>query len=56
MCGFDWNFSFVGLTTENFTVGQAAFKAASSKVVKHERACSDNQHVFIALHLTLLIF
>jgi hypothetical protein len=37
----------VGLTTEDFTVGQAALKAASSKVVKHERVCSENLHVFI---------
>jgi hypothetical protein len=37
----------VGLTTGDFTVGQTALKAASSKVVKHERACSNNQHVFI---------
>jgi hypothetical protein len=38
----------VGLTTEDFTVGQAAIKAVSSKVVKHERACLENQHVFIS--------
>jgi hypothetical protein len=37
----------VGLTTADFTVGQVALKAASSKVAKHERACSENQHVFI---------
>ncbi|MCI10479.1 auxilin-like protein, partial [Trifolium medium] len=37
----------VGLTTGEFTVGQASLKAGSSKVAKHERACSDNQHTFI---------
>jgi hypothetical protein len=37
----------VGLTTGDFTVIQAFLKAASSKVTKHERACSKNQHVFI---------
>jgi hypothetical protein len=37
----------VGLGTEDFTVGYAALKAASSKVAKHEKVCSDNQHVFI---------
>jgi hypothetical protein len=37
----------VGLGTEIFIVGQAALKAASCKVVKHEKACSDNQHAFI---------
>ncbi|MCI29381.1 auxilin-like protein, partial [Trifolium medium] len=37
----------VELTTGDFTVGQAALKSASSKVAKHERACSNNQHAFI---------
>jgi hypothetical protein len=37
----------VGLRTWDFIVGQAALKAASNKVVKHEKACSDNQHAFI---------
>jgi hypothetical protein len=37
----------VGLTTRDFIAGQAALKAASNKVVKHEKACSNNQHAFI---------
>jgi hypothetical protein len=37
----------MGLTTGGFTVGQAALKATSSKVVKYEKLCSDNQHAFI---------
>jgi hypothetical protein len=37
----------VGLTTKGFAVGHAPLKAASSKLVNHERARSDNQHVFI---------
>jgi len=37
----------VGLGVGPFTVGQTALKAASSKVAKHEKACSDNQHAFI---------
>ena len=37
----------VGLGVEPFTVGHTALKVASSKVVKHEKACSDNQHAFI---------
>jgi len=37
----------VGLGVGVLTVVQAALKAASSKVVKHEKACSYNQHVFI---------
>jgi hypothetical protein len=40
-------FVLVRLTTEDFTVRQMTLKNASSKVVKHERACSDNQRVFI---------
>jgi len=37
----------VGLSVRPFTVGHAALKDASSKVAKHEKACSDNQHAFI---------
>jgi hypothetical protein len=37
----------VGLGTRTFIAGHAALKAASCKVVKHEKACSDNQHAFI---------
>ena len=37
----------VGLCVGHFTVGHATLKAASSKVAKHEKACSDNQHAFI---------
>jgi hypothetical protein len=37
----------VVLETEDFTVGHTALKTASSKVAKHEKMCSDNQHIFI---------
>ena len=37
----------VGLGVRPFTVGQEALKVASTKVAKHEKACSDNQHAFI---------
>ncbi|GJV68014.1 putative reverse transcriptase domain-containing protein [Tanacetum coccineum] len=37
----------VRLSSRGFTVGQAALKAASCKVAKHEKACIENQHVFI---------
>jgi len=37
----------VGLYVRPFTIGQTALKVASSKVAKHEKACSDNQHAFI---------
>jgi hypothetical protein len=37
----------VGLWVGAFTVGQTTLKDAPRKVVKHEKTCSDNQHVFI---------
>jgi len=37
----------VGLGVRPFIVEQTALKAASNKVAKHEKACSDNQHAFI---------
>nr|GEV66082.1 putative reverse transcriptase domain-containing protein [Tanacetum cinerariifolium] len=37
----------VGLSSRGFTAGQAALKAASGKVTQHEKACIENQHVFI---------
>jgi hypothetical protein len=39
--------SLVGLGTKAFMVGHATLKVASSKVVKYEKTCSDNQHAFI---------
>ncbi|GKA76467.1 hypothetical protein Tco_0782928 [Tanacetum coccineum] len=38
----------VCLSSRGFTVGHAAFKAASCKVAKHEKACIENQHVFVS--------
>ncbi|KAK9080544.1 hypothetical protein SSX86_000302 [Deinandra increscens subsp. villosa] len=37
----------VGLRDTGFVAGQAAQKAEAGKVAKHERACLENQHVFI---------
>nr|ABD32857.1 hypothetical protein MtrDRAFT_AC149038g20v2 [Medicago truncatula] len=37
----------VGLGVGPFSVGQTTLKVASSKVTKHGKVCSDNQHVFI---------
>ncbi|KAL7594924.1 hypothetical protein Lser_V15G27684 [Lactuca serriola] len=37
----------VGLGSGSFAVGHAALKAAACKVVKHENACRENQHVFV---------
>jgi len=48
MCGLDLGFTSRGIRSQVFfTVGQVALKVASSKVVKHEKACSNNQHAFI---------
>ncbi|GJX26535.1 hypothetical protein Tco_0232831 [Tanacetum coccineum] len=33
--------------SRGFTPGQTALKVASCKVTKHEKACTENQHVFI---------
>lgn len=41
MCEFDWN--FVGIRINDFTVGQATLKVTSNKVVKYEKLCFNNQ-------------
>ncbi|KAL8250640.1 hypothetical protein R6Q59_034333 [Mikania micrantha] len=38
---------FVGLRDTGFVAGQSALKAESGKDAKHEKACLENQHVFI---------
>jgi len=48
--------SLVGLVVGDFTIGRAALKVASSKVAKHEKMCSDNQHDFITFGLSQHIF
>jgi len=47
MCGLDWVSSLVRLGNETFTIEHTALKVASSNMVKHEKACYDNQHTFI---------
>ncbi|KAJ0815419.1 hypothetical protein HanPSC8_Chr17g0797291 [Helianthus annuus] len=37
----------VGLKDKGFVVGQVVLKAEASKVAKHEKACLENQHVFV---------
>nr|GEY23602.1 auxilin-like protein [Tanacetum cinerariifolium] len=37
----------MGLSSQSFTVRQTALKDASCKVTKHEKACIENQHVFV---------
>ncbi|GJY64366.1 hypothetical protein Tco_0465826, partial [Tanacetum coccineum] len=37
----------VRLSIQGFTIGHAALKATSCKLTKHEKACIENQHVFI---------
>nr|GEW36508.1 putative reverse transcriptase domain-containing protein [Tanacetum cinerariifolium] len=39
--------SLVGLSSRGFTTGQAALKAVSCKMTKHEKLCIENQHLFI---------
>jgi hypothetical protein len=46
MCRLDRGFTTNGIMRA-FTVRQAAIKVASNKVAKHEKTCSDKQHVFI---------
>ena len=40
--------SLVGLMTGTFTVGQTTLKVVSSKLAKHEKTCSSNQHAFVS--------
>ncbi|KAL4564267.1 hypothetical protein LXL04_028325 [Taraxacum kok-saghyz] len=47
MCTSSKGQSPIGLRNEGFTMGQTVLKAASCKVMKHEKACIENQHVFI---------
>jgi hypothetical protein len=44
---FDWSFPSCETGVGDFTVRRAVLKAASSKMTKHEKTCSDNQHIFI---------
>nr|GEX12935.1 retrovirus-related Pol polyprotein from transposon TNT 1-94 [Tanacetum cinerariifolium] len=46
----------MGLSSQSFTVGQTALKAASCKVTKHEKACIENQHVFVPLAFDTFVF
>jgi hypothetical protein len=46
----------VGLGVRDFTVGRAAVKFVSSKMVKHEKMYSDNQHVFIPFAFDIFSF
>ena len=48
--------SLVRLRVGVFTVGQITFKDASSKVIKHDNACFDNQHIFISFAFDTFVF
>jgi hypothetical protein len=37
----------MGSEVGDFIVGWAAFKTVSSKMIKYDKTCSDNQHVLI---------
>ncbi|MFS7949826.1 putative exostosin [Helianthus anomalus] len=41
----------VGLRDHGFVAGQAITKAEAGKVAKHEKACIENQHVFVPFAL-----
>jgi len=47
MCGLDWSFITCGIKGRTFTVGQTTLKIMTNKMVKHEKACSSNQYIFI---------
>lgn len=49
-------FLLVKMKTEDYIVGQTVFKGVSSKVIKHEKTCCDNQLFSYFLSLTLLVF
>nr|GEV82287.1 hAT dimerization domain, ribonuclease H-like domain protein [Tanacetum cinerariifolium] len=51
-----WVSPLVRLSNRGFTVGQAALKAASGKVTKHEKAYIKNQHVFIPFAFNIFGF
>ncbi|MFS8011949.1 hypothetical protein Hanom_Chr14g01314981 [Helianthus anomalus] len=45
----------VGLRENSFVASQAVSKAESGKVAKHEKACAENQHVFIPFALIIFV-
>jgi hypothetical protein len=46
----------VGLVVGDSRVEQTALKAAPNKMVKHEKAYSDNQHIFISFAFDTFVF
>jgi hypothetical protein len=48
--------SLVELRVETFTVEQTTLKAASSKMVKHEKSYYENQHAFIPFSFDTFCF
>nr|GEW95801.1 auxilin-like protein [Tanacetum cinerariifolium] len=49
-------FPLMGLRSHGFTEGQATLKPTSCKVTKHEKACIENQHVFIPFEFETFSF
>jgi len=47
MCGLNRASQLMRLGIGDFTIGHAILKVVSSKVIKREKTCSNNQHVFI---------
>lgn len=48
--------SFGGLAIETFTVKQTTLQVVLSKAVKYEKACSDNQYIFILFTFDIFDF
>ena len=46
----------VRLGVGDFPIGHATLNAASNKGTKHEKMCSDNQHVFIPFAFDIFCF
>lgn len=49
-------YALMGMRTRGFNVRQTTFKVASSKIVKHEKVCSDKQYVFQRFMLDIFGF
>lgn len=48
--------TLVGLITGEFSLGYATLEVTSSKMVKHENVCSNNQHTFIPFAFDTFLF
>ena len=49
-------FYLVGLSCDSFIVGQIDLRVVSCKLIKHEKLCLENQHMFIAFFIGADLF